>query len=64
MIVITGNQIQVIDKLIKLPKSAKRAIEQKKTRLNKLVEWEYISREQANKQLKEYTQFVCRYFGC
>ena len=48
----------------KMPESAKKLIEIKKTRLNKLVGWEYISREQANRQLKEYAQFVCRYYGC
>jgi len=47
-----------------MPESAKKLIEIKKIRLNKLVGWEYISREQANQQLKEYAQFVCRYYGC
>jgi len=47
-----------------MPESAKKLIEQKKTRLDKLVGWNYISREQADQQLKEYAEFVCRYFGC
>lgn len=47
-----------------MPESAKQLIEQKRIRLNKLVEWGYISRDQANKQLKKYAQFVCRFYGC
>ena len=47
-----------------MPESAKKLIETKKIRLNKLVGWEYISRDQANRQLKEYAEFVCRYYGC
>ena len=44
--------------------SVKQKIEKKKDRLARLVSCEQISKSYANELLKDYAQFVCRYFGC
>lgn len=44
--------------------NVKKQIEMKKDRLTRLVLCGQISRSYANELLKEYAQFVCRYFGC
>lgn len=44
--------------------SVKKQIEFKKDRLTRLVLGGLITREHANELLKEYAQFVSRYFGC
>jgi hypothetical protein len=47
-----------------MPESAKKLIEQKKTRLEGLVRCQQIKYDYAQKLLKEFAQFVCRYYGC
>ena len=47
-----------------MPKSAKKLIEQKKDRLQRLVNCQQIKYDYAQKLLKEYAQFVCRFCGC
>lgn len=44
--------------------SVKKQIEWKKDRLTRLVLCGQITRSYANELLKEYAQFVSRYFGC
>lgn len=44
--------------------SVKKLIEQKKDRLNHLVQSGRIKADYANRSLKEYSQFVSRYYGC
>ena len=44
--------------------SVKKQIEFKKDRLTRLVLCGQITRSHANELLKEYAQFVSRYFGC
>ena len=44
--------------------SVKQKIEKKKDRLTHLVSGGLITRSHANESLKEYAQFVSRYFGC
>ena len=47
-----------------MPESAKKLIETKKARLDGLVNCQQIKRDYADKLLKEYAEFVCRYYGC
>lgn len=44
--------------------SPKQKIEAKKSRLTRLVLCDQISRSHANELLKDYAQFISRYFGC
>lgn len=44
--------------------NVKKIIEDKKDRLNRLVQSGQIEESYANELLKEYAQFVCRYYGC
>lgn len=44
--------------------SVKQKIEKKKSRLTRLVLCNQITRSHANELLKDYAQFVSRYFGC
>jgi len=44
--------------------NVKKLIEKKKDRLSRLVVCQQISKSHANELLKEYAQFVSRYFGC
>lgn len=47
-----------------MPTQAKKLIEAKKTRLEGLVRCQQIKYDYSQKLLREYAQFVCRYFGC
>jgi len=44
--------------------NVKKLIETKKDRLFRLVVCQQISKSHANELLKDYAQFVSRYFGC
>lgn len=42
---------------------AKKLIEEKQRRLNRLVDYGGLTQAQANKQVRQYAQVVCRYHG-
>ena len=43
--------------------STKKQIEQKQSRLNRLVKYGHLNQQEANKQVRKYARLVCRVLG-